>query len=84
MIGPGVADFDASLIKNNQIKMGSENLNMEFRAEMFNALNHTDFAAPIDNSALFDSTGQPNAGAGMADSTSVTSREIQFALKVIW
>jgi hypothetical protein len=84
VIGPGVADFDASLIKNNQIKMGSENLNMEFRAEMFNALNHTDLAAPIDNSALFDSTGQPNAGAGMADSTSVTSREIQFALKVIW
>jgi hypothetical protein len=82
--GPGLLEFDFSLVKNNYIKKISENFNAQFRVEAFNLFNHPNFNAPIDNSSLFDQTGAPIAGAGMIDSTSTSSREIQFAVKLIW
>ena len=84
VVGPGLQDFDFSLMKNTYVTKISENFDVQFRAEFFNILNRPNFAAPIDNSALFDQTGAPNGGAGSVDSTSTTSREIQFALKLIW
>jgi hypothetical protein len=84
LVGPGIVNLDFSLMKNNYIPRISENFNVQFRAELFNALNRANFAAPIDNSTLFDETGAPIGGAGAVDSTSTTSREIQFALKLIW
>lgn len=82
--GPGLIDFDFSVIKNNYIRRISENFNVQFRAEMFNVFNHANFNAPIDNESLFDQTGAPIAGAGLIDSTSTTAREVQFGLKIIW
>ena len=84
VVGPGLVNLDFSLMKNNYIPRISENFNVQFRAEFFNILNRANFAAPIDNSTLFDQTGAPIGGAGAVDSTSTTSREIQFALKLIW
>jgi hypothetical protein len=84
VIGPGLQDFDFSLMKNTYVPRISESFDVQFRAEFFNVLNRPNFAAPIDNSALFDQTGAPNGGAGSVDVTSTTSREIQFALKLIW
>jgi len=64
VIGPGLATFDFSLVKNNYIKRISESFNVQFRAEFFNLLNKPNFAAPIDNSTFFDSNGNPVGGAG--------------------
>ena len=79
--GPGLIDFDFSLFKDNKIR---ENLNLQFRAEFFNVFNHPNFNSPIANSQLFDSSGAPVGNAGAFDSTSTSSREIQFALKLIF
>lgn len=84
LIGPGLVDFDFSLIKNNYVKKISENFNVQFRAEFFNILNRANFNPPTDNEALFSQSGSPVGGAGLIDSTSATAREIQFALKIIW
>ena len=86
MSAPGIADFDFSLYKNIPVKRISENFSIQFRAEMFNVLNRANFAPPIlpDNTDIFDSTGAPTGVAGLLTSTTTDSREIQFALKVIW
>lgn len=84
VIGPGLVDLDFSVFKNNNIAIGSKSLNIQYRAEFFNILNRANFSPPTDNEALFDQTGAPVAGAGRIDSTSTTSRQIQFAIKIIW
>jgi hypothetical protein len=86
LIGPGTSNLDFSVFKNNYIKRMSENFNIQFRAEFFNILNHANFAVPItpDNTDIFDSTGAPTGVAGLLTSTTTTSREIQFALKIGW
>src|SRR5437588_4096297 len=84
LIGPGFVNFDFSLFKNNFIKRISDAFNIQFRAEFFNILNHTNFAPPLDNRNIFDSTGVPIANAGLITSTQTSSRQIQFALKLIW
>jgi len=84
--GPGLANLDFSIFKNNPIRRISESFNVQFRAEIFNILNRANFADPVvpDDTDIFDSTGAPNAAAGVLKSTTTSSRQIQFALKVIW
>lgn len=84
VIGPGLVNVDFSLFKNNYIPRFSETFNVQFRAEFFNILNRANFASPIDNETLFTQAGTPVSGAGAIDMTATTSRQIQFALKVIW
>jgi hypothetical protein len=86
VIGPGTSNLDLSLFKNNHIKRISENFNVQFRAEFFNILNHANFAVPItpDNTDIFNSAGAPTGVAGLLTSTKIDSRQIQFALKVVW
>jgi hypothetical protein len=74
------------VFKNNFIRSISENFNLQFRAELFNVLNRPNFATPVtpDNTDIFDSTGAPTGAAGLLTSTTTTSREIQFALKIVW
>ncbi len=84
LIGPGLVTWDFSLIKNNYISRISESFNAQLRAEFFNILNRANFAAPFDNNALFAQNGSAVGGAGAVDQTSTRSREIQFALKLIW
>jgi hypothetical protein len=84
LIGPGIQNLDFSLVKNTKVPSISEAANIQFRAEFFNVLNHTNFAPPLNNSAVFDGGGNPVAGAGRIDSTTTTSRQIQFGLKVLW
>jgi hypothetical protein len=79
--GPGLVNLDFSVLKNNKI---TENVNLQFRAEFFNVMNHSNFNSPIANSTLFDQTGSPVGGAGALDSTSTSNREIQVALKLIF
>jgi hypothetical protein len=84
LTGPGLINFDFAVFKNNRVPKISESMNIQFRAEFFNLFNHPNFQAPIDNSQLFTQTGTPVAGAGAIDATTTTSRQIQFAVKVIW
>jgi len=86
LIGPGLSNLDFSVIKNNYVRKISETFNAQFRAEVFNILNHPNFAPPPfpNNTDIFDSTGAPNGSAGNLISTTTTAREIQFALKFTW
>jgi len=86
LVGPGLTELDFSIYKNNYIKSISERFNIQFRAEMFNVLNHTNFAPPVtpDNTDIFDGTGAPTGVAGLLSKTTTTAREIQFAVKIIF
>jgi Carboxypeptidase regulatory-like domain/TonB dependent receptor-like, beta-barrel/TonB-dependent Receptor Plug Domain len=86
LIGPGVTSLDFSIFKNNYIRRISERFNVQFRAELFNILNHPNFAPPVNptNTDIFDGTGTLNPTAGLLTKTTTTAREIQFAIKVIF
>ena len=86
LIGPGITNLDFSIFKNNRIKRISENFNVQFRAEMFNILNHPNFALPTvpDNSDIFLSDGTLSGGAGLLTRTTIPERQIQFAIKFIF
>jgi hypothetical protein len=81
--GPGTVNLDYSVIKETQIR---EQLRLQFRAEFFNLLNHANFALP--NAAAFVQTvnggGAPNPTFGKITSTTTSSRQIQFALKLLF
>jgi hypothetical protein len=84
LVGPGVSKLDVSVFKNNRIRRISETFNAQFRAEFFNILNHANFASPTDHATVFDQSGNPISSAGLITSTQTISRQIQFALKLIW
>jgi hypothetical protein len=44
--GPGLNNWDIALLKDTAIKEG---MNLEFRAELFNAFNHAQFGEPDGN-----------------------------------
>ncbi len=84
LIGPGILNLDTSLFRNIG---NAERFHAQFRAEFFNVLNHTNFASPVvptNNTSLFGANGSPISSAGVITSTLTTSRQIQFALKLIW
>jgi len=84
LVGPRLVNLDFSLFKNNPIKRISEQFNVQFRFEVFNILNHANFNPPTANNVVFDGTGAPVGGAGQLNSTSTTSRQLQFAIKFVW
>jgi hypothetical protein len=86
LIGPGTTELDFSVFKNNHVRRISENFNIQFRAEIFNLLNHANFAPPTtpDNTDIFDATGSLTGVTGLLSRTTTTAREIQFAIKIIF
>ena len=78
--GPGLAGLDVALLKKISI---SEGLNLQFRSEFFNVLNHTNLNTP--NPVVYTAaTDSPSPTAGVITSTATTSRQIQFGLKMLW
>lgn len=76
--GPGINNWDISLIKNLPI---TEKVRAQFRAEAYNAFNHTQFAT-LDTTARFDAQGnQVNARLGEFLS-SRAPRIMQLALRL--
>ena len=75
---------DLSVMKNIAIRGVSESFRAQWRAEFFNAFNRSNFLPPLNNLRLFDAVGRPVASAGLLDTTATPSRQIQFALKIIW
>jgi hypothetical protein len=83
-IGPGLATWDFSVLKDTRIR---ERLTLQFRAEIFNLLNRANFNTP--NLIVFTPPTASNptglsGTAGAITSTSTTSRQVQFGLKLLW
>ncbi|HWP43474.1 MAG TPA: carboxypeptidase regulatory-like domain-containing protein, partial [Blastocatellia bacterium] len=87
LTGPDLRVFDFSLIKRTPI---TERVNTEFRAEVFNIFNHTNFSPPdaasrvIFNGVDAAGRGVVPASFGQLTRTSTSSRQIQLGLKIIW
>ncbi len=78
LIGPGLATWDFSVHKDTSLY---ERLGLQFRAEMFNLLNRANFNTP----SLITFTPSGVSGtAGAIASTSTTSRQVQFGVKLLW
>ena len=78
LTGPGLSEIDFSATKNSRI---TERLGLQFRAEFFNILNHTNFLTP--NEVVYTSaTSGISPTAGVVTATSTTSRQIQFGAKL--
>ena len=72
--GPDQRNFDLSLSKKTALG-GSDRVNLEFRAEFFNAFNTTQFANP-------DTAYSDGSAFGLITATSVAPRIGQLALKL--
>lgn len=80
LTGPGLSELDMSLRKNTAI---SQKINVQFRSEFFNVVNHTNFGTP--NAVVYSSNSStPSPTAGLITTTSTTSRQIQFGLKLLY
>ena len=80
--GPGLFNLDTSLFKRIPIR---ESVTLQFRAEAFNVLNHVNFAFP--NQVVFQGNSANygySESAGEITNTGTTSRQIQFALKLMF
>ena len=90
LTGPGYADWDLSLLKSTQI---TERTRMQFRAEFFNILNHTNLqlpnevvyaTGPTQGTAANQTTAATLGSPGVISATANTSRQIQLAAKIIF
>jgi hypothetical protein len=93
--GPGLGTWDFSVMKDTRIW---EKMSVQFRAEIFNLLNRANFNTPNLITAVLlpsvtlntvpptTSTTVPtlSPAAGVITSTSTTSRQVQFGLKLLW
>jgi hypothetical protein len=79
LTAPGLLNVDASMFKHFRF---GERADLQFRAEFFNVLNHTNFGWPVIST--FTSSGAYSSSAGVITSTLTTSRQMQFALKLGW
>jgi hypothetical protein len=91
LLGPGLTELDLSATKNAHI---TERLGLQFRAEFFNVLNHTNLLTPNEvvysSAPTITSSGgvqkvtasSTSPTAGVVTATSTTSRQIQFGVKL--
>lgn len=78
--GPGLGTLDVSASKRIPLR---ERISLQFRGELFNVLNRTNFNSP--NPIVFTAaTSGASPTAGVITSTTTTSRQIQFGLKLQW
>jgi hypothetical protein len=90
LVGPGFADWDLSLLKSTEI---SERTRLQFRAEFFNILNHTNLslpnevvysAGPTQGTTANQNTVAALGSPGVISATANTSRQIQLGLKLLF
>ena len=77
LIGPRFFNADLALVKNTAVR---EKMNLEFRAEFFNLLNHSNFMEP--NILVFSSSRLRSGNAGRITGTATDNREIQLGMKL--
>jgi hypothetical protein len=90
LTGPGYSDWDLSLVKATQI---SEKTRLQFRAEFFNILNHTNLqtpnevvytSGPTQGSAANQSAAAVQSPTAGVVTAAATSRQIQLGLKFLF
>jgi hypothetical protein len=84
LVGPGSSELDVSAAKTARL---TERLGLQFRAEFFNVLNHTNFTTPnpvVYATAPTDTpfTVDVSPTGGVITATATTSRQIQFGAKL--
>lgn len=79
--GPSQVNLNFAVYKKIVVR---EPLSLQFRAELFNALNHPNLAAPLGNTAVFLQSGAPNPSAGLITSTLQDNRQIQLGIRARW
>ena len=84
--GPGLGTWDFSVLKETRIL---ERMSLQFRAEIFNMLNRANFNTPNLITAVLlpapnATVGVLSPAAGTVTSTSTSSRQVQFGLKLLW
>ena len=77
--GPGFANWDLGVFKNFTV---SEDVQVQFRTEFFNLANRANFASP--QLAVFTRSGGVRGSSGRISRTVTKSRNIQFALKILF
>jgi len=88
--GPGLGTWNFSLVEDTAVPVLGEAGAIQFRAEFFNLLNRTNFGIPSGNVFAGTTTDlgayseSPLSSAGQITTTATTSRQIQFALRVIF
>jgi hypothetical protein len=83
-VGPGLATWDFSVLKDTPIR---ERLTLQFRTEIFNLLNRANFNTPnliVFTPPSFTNPSGVSGTAGAINSTATTSRQVQFALELLW
>jgi hypothetical protein len=88
LYGPQFVNMDFSVHKTFPITRISEAFNIQFRAEMFNIFNHSNFVPPQPcsgdcNAGIYNPDGS-SAGVGNLAELAGLPREVQFALKFQW
>ena len=75
--GPGVNNWDIAIFKNFPVR---ERLRLQFRWELYNCFNHTQFSG-LDTTARFDAAGK-QVNARFGEFTAARNpRIMQFALR---
>ena len=78
--GPGFFDWDATMAKDVKLSFLGEAGKLELRADMFNVVNHTTFAAPNGNTIAPGGSVFPLAG--LVSATANYSRQFQFSARM--
>ena len=82
--GPGLVTFDPAVVKSFFLT-SDHTRSIQFRTEIFNVFNHANFAIPeVSNLTIFNDATTRNPTAGQITKTSTPSRQIQFALRLVF
>jgi hypothetical protein len=79
--GPGQNNWDLSIAK--RFPLGGESRYLQFRTEIFNAFNHTQYSG-IDSGFLFNPAGQQTNPTLGQYTSARTPRIIEFSLRVMF
>ena len=89
--GPSLGEWDFSILKDTLVPFLGKQGSIQFRTEIFNILNHTNFGMPASATVFNGATSvlgayqqAPLPGVGQITTTATTSRQIQFVLKLIF
>ena len=94
--GPNFRNLDFSIVKDTSLKYLGEGGKVEFRAEIFNILNHPNFSLPSRTAfngnqgtktpGSYTNVETPFTGAGTITTTvpAVNARQVQLALKILF
>jgi len=81
LIGPGFNNVDFSITKNTKL---TESVRMQFRAEFFDIFNHANFGQPGRTAQVGSTAFGLISGTRFPTGDSGSSRQIQFAVKLLF